>query len=302
MGDRMRALVGNRTNERLAYSATEPTNLETERLRSPAMLTYVQFLEMFPEKSRGIQEELLEKLEAMREKPDFQVDATTARGETGLFLAIYEGMEQVAMWFLSQGADPWIVPDIKSDNVKNKNVYLSSSPVHYAFRQHFSMAFLRELLACDPKKSTEHIQTYRNEYVFKPLLDLLVFRGFTWFRLSSAEIVERIQLLIEYDAIVSYDVYGFITARYYSAEDMDASYSFLMISKGDLKECVGAIAYQYMKHDLKAVQIQRVWRRRRLIRATKTLQCRLRERIYHPDHVWKNGKTTLERVFAGKNY
>lgn len=266
---------------------------------------YPYFLENFPKNTgQGVQREVVEYLDGLVATIGaLPVNATTTAGETGFFLALYEGMEQVADWFLRQGADPWLHPNLAAARHRPQGcrLYLSSSPVHYAFKARMSMDFLRRLLAWNPAKSRAHLRDYTNEYIFQPLLDALVFRGHTWFHLTSHEVFERLRLLIEWDSPVSYEVYGFLLSKYYN-QNYFTGYYAPQLQHADIVANIALVANQYMKPDLSAVRIQRAWRKWRLMRAARIAQQHVRARIWNPDYIWANGQTTLERIFAGKTY
>lgn len=261
---------------------------------------YRFFLETFPENTgQGLQRKIIEYLE--QAEGEIPVNDTTTAGETGFFMALYEGMEEVAVWFLNHGGDPWKVPNLEAARLRagplsmptrRERVYVSSSPIHYAFKTQMSLDFLQKLLSWDGEKSKSHIQNYTNEYVFGSLLDVLYFRGWYWFHLSIQELFERMRLLIEWGSPVSREVYRAFTKEYYNETQIG------IIAGRD----IGWMAYHYMKKDLSAVRIQRIWRQRRLMRTVCAIQEKVRARIWNPEHKWKDGNTTVQRIFAGKSY
>jgi hypothetical protein len=250
-------------------------------------MSYAKFLENFPVAPVASQATVMAQLGHLAHSPDFQVNLTSALGETGLFLAVSQGWERMAEWFMDRGADPWICPVLTSMNGFRK--YLSTSIVQVAIRKNISEAFLIRLLNHNKTKTYQHLRSHLCEYSYINLIQILLRHG-PWYNIGSEVIVKRIMLLLSYGAPLDTDAYEHLINAYLYGE----SY----ISRKDLEPVIGEIAWAYMRDDLSAYRIQTAWRTYRKRKASIQIQRFYKTYLYHPDHIWTDGKTTTDRLFG----
>jgi len=241
-------------------------------------MAYVSFLENWSKTDFMCDAEVIEHLAAII-TPD-TVNLTTAAGETGLFLAVYERREGVARWFLANGAKA----DISPDMTKKNDTYFTSSVLQLAMYRRMSPGMIHELLKAGA--FPDHMCEFTGQWSIQFILNKCSF-------LESETVTAYIKHLLDYGAYVDID----------SMEQLleDYMYGSWKIYKHDLTTIIGEVVWNHYKWDKCAIKIQRLWRSYRRTKAVRSIQNQLRIHIHHPEHIWSDGKTTTERLFTKYN-
>jgi hypothetical protein len=208
--------------------------------------------------------------------------------ETGLFLAIYCSKPYVADWFLTHGADPTKEPEHTWSYPPPR--YITTHMLKRAMRNGMPIWFIEKLLArgapTDPSPKTVFFRKNIFEFV---LIDCRMLH--TDFMVGYMK-----ALLAGSTAIPSATVVDTLYEAFFY-DGMSPNYP-----KEILYDLLGQLMWREAKEEIMATRIQRYWRSFRMRKATIAIQRAVRTKIWHPDHLWGNGKTTVQNMFGKEEW
>jgi hypothetical protein len=202
----------------------------------------------------------------------------TTTNVSELYLAVYHRREAEVLRLLAEGVR---VGRDTAPDLKEHPLFFTSSVLMLAMYRGMSVEVVEGLLKAGAPANGVC------EFTFQDMLSFVLYKCVTGGTERQLAYMQRLiaagAYIPEHVADELIDAYLWGSTRY---------------SRDQLRSMIGDMVWQFNKWDKCAARIQRAWRAYRQAKAARRIQACLRSYIYHPEHIWSDGQTTVARLFT----